>query len=148
MDSGIITGAEITAENLPTFAELVRRTNDEAGVDVILDLVGAKYFAANLEILNSKGRLILVGLTGGRTAEFNLGTALSKRLKIVGTVLRSRPAAEKGDATRKFIEQVLPLISAGTIKPNLDKIYRVEDVKAAHEYLESNRSFGKVVLEF
>jgi NADPH2:quinone reductase len=130
------------------FADFIKNITKGRGVDVILDLVGAKYFAANLESLNVKGRLILVGLTGGRTAEFNLGLALSKRLKIVGTVLRSRPMAEKAEATGKFIAEVLPFIAQGIIKPNLDKVFRVEDVRAAHEYLESNVSFGKVVLEF
>ena len=98
--------------------------------------------------MNLKGRLILVGLTSGKTAEFNLGLALSKRLKIIGTVLRSRPTAEKAEANRKFIAEVLPFIAKGIIKPNLDKVFRVEDVKAAHAYLESNVSFGKVVLDF
>ncbi len=132
----------ISTADETNFAEKVK------GVDVILDLVGAKYFQANLESLALKGRLILVGLTGGRTAEFNLGLALQKRAKIIGTVLRSRPTAEKAEATQKFIEEVLPLIAAGKVKPNLDKVFSVEAVKAAHEYLESNESFGKVVLEF
>lgn len=128
------------------FAEKIKEKTNNKGIDVILDLVGAKYFAANLESLALKGRLILVGLTGGGTAEFNLGTALSKRLKIVGTVLRSRSAEEKAKATRKFAEEVLPLIAAGKIKPNLDKVFAVEAVEKAHKYLESNQSFGKVVL--
>ncbi|MDQ3320859.1 MAG: NAD(P)H-quinone oxidoreductase [Acidobacteriota bacterium] len=128
------------------FAEKIKEKTNNKGIDVILDLVGAKYFAANLESLALKGRLILVGLTGGGTAEFNLGTALSKRLKIVGTVLRSRSAEEKAEATRKFAEEVLPLIAAGKIKPNLDKVFAVEAVEKAHKYLESNQSFGKVVL--
>ena len=148
LDYGIAAETNILESNPKAVAEIIRYQNDGKGVDVILDLVGASYFAANLESLNLKGRLILVGLTGGRTAEFNLGLALSKRLKIIGTVLRSRPTTEKAEATKKFIAEVLPLISKGIIKPNLDKVFRVEDVKAAHEYLESNTSFGKVILEF
>lgn len=148
LDFGIVTDMETVAGTPIYFAELVREMNDGKGVDVVLDLVGAKYFAANLESLNTKGRLILVGLTGGRTAEFNLGAALSKRLKIIGTVLRSRPTAEKAEATRKFAEEVLPLIAKGVLKPNLDKVFPVESVRQSHEYLESNTSFGKVVLEF
>jgi len=130
------------------FAETVKEKTGGKGADVILDLVGAKYFAANLESLNLKGRLILVGLTAGARAEFNLRMALSKRARIIGTVLRSRPAAEKGEATQKFIEDVLPLIAEGKIKPNPDKVFPVENIKEAHERLESNASFGKVVLEF
>jgi NADPH:quinone reductase len=118
------------------------------GVDVILDLVGASYFAENLLSLNLKGRLILVGLTSGRKSEFDLGLALTKRLKIIGTVLRSRTNEEKAEATQKFIKEVLPLFEKDVIRPNLDKVFKVQDVQKAHEYLESNESFGKVVLEF
>lgn len=148
LDHGIATGGATASENPPVFAERVRHLNDQRGVDVILDLVGAAYFAANLESLNLKGRLILVGLTSGAKAEFNLGAALSKRLKIIGTVLRSRPTAEKAEATRLFAEEVVPLFADGTLKPNVDKIFKFEEVRAAHEYLESNASFGKVVLNF
>ncbi len=148
LDFGIVTETDSIEASPKIFAELIEHFTDGKGVDVILDLVGAKYFAANLESLAPKGRLILVGLTGGRLAEFNLGTALTKRAKIIGTVLRSRPATEKAEATRKFIEEVLPLIAAGKVKPNLDKVFRAENVKEAHERLESNASFGKIVLEF
>ena len=148
LDLGIVTTSESAKENSNAFAEIVRYKNDGKGVDVILDLVGAKYFAANLESLALKGRLILVGLTSGRTAEFNLGMALAKRAKIIGTVLRSRPTEEKAEATQAFIRDVLPLVAEGKIKPNLDKVFQVEDIREAHEYLESNASFGKVVLEF
>ncbi|MGI8788449.1 MAG: NAD(P)H-quinone oxidoreductase [Pyrinomonadaceae bacterium] len=141
LDEAILTDDDLN------FAEIIKEKNDGKGADVILDLVGAKYFTKNLESLAPKGRLILVGLTSGRTAEFNLGMALTKRAKIIGTVLRSRSTAEKAQATRVFIEEVLPLIAAGKIKPNVDKVFPIEDVGKAHEYLESNRSFGKVVLE-
>jgi len=139
LDFGIVTETDFLAK---TISEKTGK-----GADVILDLVGAKYFAANLESLSLKGRLILVGLTAGAKAEFNLGLALTKRARIIGTVLRSRPTEEKADATRKFIEGVLPLIVEGKIKPNLDKVFSIADIKEAHEYLESNISFGKVVLE-
>ena len=141
LDEAINTSGEID------FAEIIKEKTDGKGVDVILDLVGASYFAANLESLALKGRLILVGLVGGRKTEFNLGTALSKRLKIVGTVLRSRDEKEKADATAKFVADVLPLLESGKIAPNIDKMFRVEDVIKAHEYLESNESFGKIILE-
>ena len=148
LDFGIVTDTEEINSNPKHFAELVGEMHDDGGVDVILDLVGAKYFAANLESLNQKGRLILVGLTSGKTAEFNLGMALSKRLQIIGTVLRPRSTPEKVEATEKFVEEVLPLIASGKIRPNLDKVFRVKEIKAAHKHLESNASFGKVVLEF
>ncbi len=136
----------ILTDKNTNFAEIVGEKTDGKGVNVILDLVGASFFAGNLKSLALKGRLILVGLTGGRTAEFNLGTALAKRAKIIGTVLRSRPTEEKAEATAKCVRDVLPLIETGKIKPNLDKVFRIEEVKEAHEYLESNASFGKVIL--
>lgn len=145
---GLDKGVSVAAES-PHFAQIVKNKTAGRGVDVILDLVGASYFAENLESLAVKGRLILVGLTGGATAkEFNLGTVLAKRLKINGTVLRSRPTTEKAEATRVFISEVVPLLSGGKIKPNVDRIFKPDEIRRAHEYLESNRSFGKVILEF
>jgi len=148
LDFGIVADTETVKDNPKIFAELIEHFTNGKGIDVVLDLVGASYFAANLESLALKGRLILVGLVGGREAEFNLGMALAKRAKIIGTVLRSRSAEEKAEATRAFIKDVLPLLATGKVKPNLDKVFKFEDVKEAHEYLESNGSFGKVVLEF
>lgn len=140
LDQAILTG-----ENAE-FAGILKSKNG-SGVDVILDLVGAGYFRENLECLRSKGRLMLVGLTAGSRAEFDLSVALRKRLRIIGTVLRSRSVEEKAEATKKFADVVLPLFADGTIKPNVDKIFPIEEVVEAHRYLESNRSFGKVVLE-
>ncbi len=118
------------------------------GVDVILDLVGGGYFEMNLLSLASKGRLVLVGLTGGRKTEFDLAIALSKRLTIIGTVMRSRSMMEKAEATRKFTEDVLPLLDSGKIKPILDLVFHYTQIREAHEFVEANNNFGKVVLEF
>lgn len=148
LDFGLFTQTNLIESSPKDFAQLVRYRTRNKGADVILDLVGAKLFAANLESLAHKGRLILVGLTSGRKAEFDLGIALTKRAKIIGTVLRSRPTAEKAEANAKFVEEVLPLIASEKVKPNLDRTFPVEDVIGAHEYLESNANFGKVVLEF
>lgn len=142
LDEGILAGEE------SNFAAILKEKNAQQGVDVILDLVGAAYFQANLESLNLKGRIILVGTTSGSKAELNFSQVMSKRLKIIGTVLRSRPTEEKAEATRKFAEEVVPLFESGKLKPNIDKIFKIEEVREAHEYLESNASFGKVVLEF
>ena len=142
LDAGISTeaGAEFSAKS--------RDVTEGNGVDVVLDLVGAAYLQENLESLAIKGRLILVGLTSGRTAEFNLGMVLQKRLSIIGTVLRARSTEEKADATIKFADEVVPLLAAGKIKANLDRTFSAEDVISAYKYLESNESFGKVVLDF
>jgi len=128
------------------FAEIIKAETKGKGVELIMDLVGASYFQMNLESLAPKGRLILVGLTGGSKAEFNLGMALSKRLRIIGTVLRSRSIEEKAEATRKLAEYALPLFQSGKLKPNVDMVFTMNQVMQAHEYVESNRNFGKVVL--
>lgn len=140
--------AGITVRDANSFADEVLSATDGKGVDVILDLVGGAYFDQSLKSLAPKGRLILVGLTSGRTAEFNLGLALQKRARIIGTVLRPRPLEEKAEATRKFAAEVLPLFGTHTVKPNLDRVFPASDVVSAYKYLESNASFGKVVLEF
>ena len=132
----------------PIFAEQVLKKTDRRGVDVILDLVGAAYFEQNLASLATKGRLILVGLTSGRTAEFNLGMALQKRASIIGTMLRGRPNTEMAEATRLFAAEVVPLLANGAIVPNVDRVYPISKVIEAYNYLKSNESFGKVVLEF
>ncbi len=131
-----------------TFADEVKQLTEGRGADVILDLVGASYFSENLASLATKGRLILVGLTGGSTADFDLRTALQKRARIIGTVLRSRPVQEKAEATRVFVEHAMKEIESGMIIPVVDKVLSFDQIREAHEYLESNQSFGKVVLEF
>jgi putative PIG3 family NAD(P)H quinone oxidoreductase len=136
----------ISTESGPAFAEAVLRATDEKGVDVILDLVGGAYFSENLKALETKGRLMLVGLTGGASSEIDLGTALRKRLKIMGTVLRSRRLDEKADAVKTFAERVVPLINENKVRPNVDRVFGFTDVQEAYRYLGSNVSFGKVVL--
>lgn len=141
LDEAILTGE--SAE----FAGILKSKNG-GGVDVILDLVGGGYFRENLECLLPKGRLMLVGLTSGSRAEIDLSMALAKRLRITGTTLRGRSVEEKAEATRKFAADVLPLLADGKIVANVDKIFPANEVRVAHEYLESNKSFGKIVLEF
>ena len=130
------------------FAERVIEMSNGKGANVILDLVGAAYFSENLKSLATSGRLILVGLTGGRKGEIDLGLALQRKAKIIGTTLRARTTAEKADATALFVSSMLPQIAAGEITPNIDKIFAADEARHAYEYLASNKSFGKVILEF
>src|SRR5438132_936989 len=129
-----------------TFAEAVKRWTGGAGVEVILDLVGAAYLKANLAAIGSRGRLIFVGTTSGAKAEIDYSTVMHKRLRIMGTSLRTRSIEEKATATRLFAEQVVPLLAGGAVRPVIDCVYQMEEVRAAHERIESNESLGKVVL--
>ena len=92
----------INTMETPDFAEIIKEETNGEGVDVILDLVGASLFDGNLRSLAKKGRLLLVGLVGGRKAEFDMGIVLRKRLQIIGTVLRSRTAGGKSTSNRKL----------------------------------------------
>jgi NADPH:quinone reductase len=127
-------------------AAAVREWTRGAGVHVILDLVGGPYLAANLDALALQGRLMLVGTTAGSSGPLDFGVVMGKRLRITGTVLRARSAEEKAQATRRFAVSVVPLLARGVVRPVIDKIYTMDEVRAAHERLESNESFGKVVL--
>lgn len=130
-----------------SFANAVRELTGGAGVNVILDLVGGPYLAANLDALALKGRLMLVGTTAGASAAFNFGVVMMKRLRIFGTVLRARSVEEKAKATRRFADHVVPLLEREVVRPVIDKVYRMDEVREAHERMESNASFGKIVLK-
>jgi NADPH:quinone reductase-like Zn-dependent oxidoreductase len=112
----------------------------------VVDLVGGTLFAKTLDAMADRGRLIIVGLTAGRRVDLDLGLILRKRLHIQGTVLRARSDDEKAAVTRAFVERVLPLFSNGRIAPVVDRCFGLDEVGGAHRYLESNASFGNVVV--
>lgn len=89
---------------------------------------------------------MVVGLVAGRRAELDLGMLLSKRLTLIGTVLRSRSLEEKVAAARAFREGALHLFEEGRLRPIVDRVFPFAEAGAAHEYMEGNRNFGKVVL--
>jgi NADPH:quinone reductase len=117
------------------------------GVDLVIDFVGGPYLARNLEALAPCGRLVVVGLLGGRKETIDLGVVLTKRLSVIGTALRTRPLEEKIEVTKTFEKEVVPLLARGVLKPVVDRVYELERVREAHEYMESNELFGKVVLK-
>ncbi len=127
-------------------AEAVKRATDDEGVHAVLDLVGAPYLAANLESLAMKGRMVVVGLTAGRTAEIDLGTVLRKRLTIMGTALRSRRLEEKIETTQAFHRHAGALLADGRIVPVLDRVFPLEETADAHRHMEASANFGKIVL--
>lgn len=128
------------------FPELVEQATAEKGVHVVLDLVGGPYLAGNIESLAEKGRMIVVGLTAGRTAEIDLGAILRKRLCIIGTSLRFRPLEEKIEAVRAFERDVGSLLTSGQVRPVIDRIFEFDEAGEAHRYLEADENFGKVVV--
>ncbi|MEA2706856.1 MAG: NADPH:quinone reductase [Gemmatimonadaceae bacterium] len=117
-------------------------------VDAVLDLVGGNYLEGNLRVVGSLGRIVVVGLTSGATAPFNMGILLRKRLTIVGTMLRGRPLEEKIALARDFSERMVSFFDTGRLKPVVDRVFSFEQIRAAHELMESNKTFGKIVLRW
>jgi putative PIG3 family NAD(P)H quinone oxidoreductase len=138
--------AAIVVDNPNAFVDAIREWTNGRGVNVILDLVGGAYFEANVSALSSKGRLMLIGTTAGSQATLDFSTVMRKRLRITGTVLRTRSAEEKAAATRLFVNHVVPLLASGAVQPTIDSTYSLDEIRAAHTRLESNTTFGKVVL--
>ena len=141
-------GAEVVINHRDEdFVEVVRETTDGRGVDVVLDIIGAKYLTANLRALASDGRLVIIGLQGGGKAELDLGRLLSRRLSVMGTTLRSRPATDKADIVREVRAQLWPAVADGTVRPVIDRILPWHEAAEAHRLLERGESIGKVVLQ-
>lgn len=143
---GLVDGM-VCADGPGGMAAAMREWSRGSGADVVLDLVGGPYVPAAIDALAARGRLFLVGTIAGRRVELELGPVLSKRLTIRGTVLRGRPISEKIAAVRAFSTHLVPLLEDGRIRPVVEAVFPLEQAREAHELVESNRTFGKVVLE-
>ncbi|MRJ99917.1 MULTISPECIES: NAD(P)H-quinone oxidoreductase [Aeromicrobium] len=126
------------------FAEEMKSAGLRA--DVILDIIGAKYLASNVSVLNTAGRLVVIGMQGGTKAELNLAALLTKRAAVMATSLRARPSNEKAAIVSAMVAQVWPLIADGTVRPIVHATYPLEDVRQAHQVLEDSSHIGKVLL--
>lgn len=140
---GLDVGIDSSRED---FSEVVAGRTDGAGVDAILDLVGAEYLEANLRSLALGGRQVVVGTVSGSRAEVDLSTLLRRRLTLVGTVLRTRPLEEKIEAALALERHVSPLLADRRVRPIIDRVMPIEEVQAAHRAMEENENFGKIVL--
>lgn len=140
---GLEVGIDSSREDL---AESVNQATYGSGVHAVLDLVGGKLLEASLRVLALKGRVVVVGTTGGSRAEVDLGVLLRRRIHLFGTVLRTRPLEEKIALAREFSSSVLPLLSSERIKPVVDCVFPFSDIRKAHELMETNSTFGKIVL--
>ena len=118
------------------------------GVDVVEDFIDADYLARNLSVLKPTGTLLLVGLMGGQVAPFDLGGMLRKRLSIRGFTLRAQPVENKRAIVGRFRERWLPLLGAATIRPIIHAVVPFAQVCRAHEMMEADENFGKIILAF
>ncbi len=128
------------------FADEVARLTGGHGADVVLDAVGASYLAENLQALAPLGRLVMLGFMGGVQAEVSLAPILMKRLRVVGSVLRARPLEEKARLAREFSRTVLTLFATGALRPVVDAVMPMTEVREAHARMERNETVGKLVL--
>jgi putative PIG3 family NAD(P)H quinone oxidoreductase len=127
------------------FVEEVRQL-DDSGADVILDHIGAKYLERNVSLLATEGRLVVIGLMGGRKGELDLGELLSKRAALIATLLRPRPLESKATIVASVEANVWPLVADGNVKPIVHTTFPLDDVRRAHEVVEESSHIGKVLL--
>jgi putative PIG3 family NAD(P)H quinone oxidoreductase len=143
-------GAEIVISHRDEdFVERVRAATGGSGADVILDIMGASYLDRNLHALAVDGRLVIIGMQGGVKAELNIGTLISKRLRVIGTALRARPIDGPHGKSRivdAVVGSVWPMIAAGTVRPVIGAQFPIEQAAEAHRVLASGETFGKVLL--
>ncbi|SFC53485.1 putative NAD(P)H quinone oxidoreductase, PIG3 family [Streptomyces aidingensis] len=143
--------AELGADVLINYREQdfvaeVRAATDGRGADVVLDIIGAKYLARNVEVLAPNGRIVVIGLQGGVRAELDLGALLARRGTVAATSLRARPVAEKGAIVAAVREHVWPLLADGRVRPVIDRRVPMARAAEAHRIMESGVHVGKIVL--
>lgn len=129
------------------FVERLSQATGGRGADVILDVVGAKYLARNIEALAPGGRLVVIGLQGGARAELDLSALMGKRASVAGTTLRSRPVAEKAAIMAAVHGSVWPWVASGVVRPFVDRVFPLDEVAGAHTYFDAGEHTGKILLE-
>jgi putative PIG3 family NAD(P)H quinone oxidoreductase len=144
---GLAEGFAVSGDPSSIVEPVQRATPGNAGVEVVLDLVGGDYLAASIRTAALRGRIILISTMGGANTQLPLGQILGKRLTIRGTVLRARPLEEKIEATRRFAADVVPLFASKAVRPVIDRVFPLAAIADAHTRLESNATFGKVVID-
>jgi len=130
------------------FAASVKTATEGRGVDAILDSIGGLYLAPNIESLAQGGRLVLIGLMNGTRGELDLAAVLRRHLRIFGSTLRMRPAAEKAQIVAAFLERFGAALDAGKIRPPIYKVIPAADAPTAHRMMQSSEHFGKIILKF
>jgi putative PIG3 family NAD(P)H quinone oxidoreductase len=128
------------------FVAEVKAATDGAGVDVILDNMGAKYLSRNVDALATEGRLVVIGMQGGTKAELDLGQLMRKRAAVIATSLRSRPVAEKAAICSSVVEHVWPLVADGSVRTLVHTTLPLEQAAEAHRIMEASDHVGKIVL--
>ena len=128
------------------WASVVKEATNDAGADVILDIMGAKYLTDNVKTLAYDGRLVVIGMQGGAKGELDLGRLLSRRGSVIATGLRFRSVTDKGRIIAEVVGHVWPLIAEKKVRPIVHSTFPLAEVAKAHETLEQSTQLGKVLL--
>ncbi|MGV8907649.1 MAG: NAD(P)H-quinone oxidoreductase [Propionicimonas sp.] len=139
-------GADTAIDYHDDWADAVAKATDGRGVDVILDVIGAKYLEANVAALATEGRLVVIGMQGGTKATLDLGRLLTRRATVTATSLRGRPVAQKSAICASVAARVWPLVEAGKIRLVPETRFPLDQVAEAHRHLETGEHVGKVIL--
>ncbi|GLY04981.1 MULTISPECIES: NAD(P)H-quinone oxidoreductase [Actinoplanes] len=143
----VALGADLAVDyKTDDFVRAARTLTGGKGVDVILDIVGAKYLARNIEALAPDGRISVIGMQGGARAELDFQQLMAKRGRISSTSLRARPVADKARIVAGVQDRVWPLVAAGLVKPIIHETFPLADAARAHHLMESGEHFGKIIL--
>jgi NADPH:quinone reductase-like Zn-dependent oxidoreductase len=146
---GVAAGAHVTGtarHHVAEVAALGADTEPTGEYDVILELVGGENLATNLEQLAYKGRIAVIGLGAGASAELNFGYLMRKRGRIHGSMLRARSREEKADVIRRLREDVLPLLADGRVKVPVEETFPLARAQDAYERFAAGGKFGKIVI--
>lgn len=140
-------GAEVLLPLATELPQELRRANGGKGADLVLEMAGGRWLPVHLAALEPRGRLVLVGLLAGGACELDLGLLLSRRLRLVGSVLRSRSRAEKAMLVGGFTAFGLPRLADGRLKPVVDRTFPLARVAEAYQALARGGVLGKIVVE-
>jgi putative PIG3 family NAD(P)H quinone oxidoreductase len=140
-------GADLAIDySTDDFVQATKDFTDGHGADVVLDIIGAEYLNRNVEVLATNGRILVIGMQGGRKGELDLDALMTKRGSISASRLRPRPPEDKARIVRGVRDQVWPLVDAGAIRPIIDATLPMAEAMAAHRLMESSDHVGKILL--
>ena len=128
------------------FVARTRELTDGRGADLVLDIMGASYLERNLDVVASDGRIVVIGMMGGTRADIDLGVMMRRRVTLISTALRARPADQKAVIVAAFATDVVPALAAGTLRPVIDRTFPLDEAGEAHRLMDAGDSVGKIVL--
>lgn len=140
LGEGLVVGKDAA------FADRVLETTGGQGVDVVLDTVGAAYLEENVRALARHGTIMVIGLVGGVSGTMPLGLLLRKHGRMIGSTMRSRGPIERQALAESFTRELVPLFEDKTLAPVVDHVIPMAEAGRAHALLESNETFGKIVM--